>query len=169
MEQRACAQPPPPFQHVRHLCAKPAHPPFQALKYPPLDGNTDAHTDYGCITLLLPGDEGLQVGRGSLTDHRVGHVENPLGRVSALTGFSCAVPCAQVHYGGEWQPVPLVADAFVVNFGDLLQVGGEAGANPVGHISRPVHASNSSRNHRWWYRRPPLEWVQKTGCRKRLL
>jgi isopenicillin N synthase-like dioxygenase len=33
----------------------------QALKYPPQDGNTDAHTDYGCITLLLPGDEGLQV------------------------------------------------------------------------------------------------------------
>ena len=33
----------------------------QALKYPATDGNTDAHTDYGCITLLLPGDQGLQV------------------------------------------------------------------------------------------------------------
>lgn len=34
---------------------------MQMLKYPHTDGNTDAHTDYGCITLLLPGDEGLQV------------------------------------------------------------------------------------------------------------
>ncbi|KAG2451011.1 hypothetical protein HYH02_004281 [Chlamydomonas schloesseri] len=33
----------------------------KCLKYPPSNGNTDAHTDYGCITLLLPGDRGLEV------------------------------------------------------------------------------------------------------------
>ncbi|KAG2428436.1 hypothetical protein HXX76_011556 [Chlamydomonas incerta] len=33
----------------------------KCLKYPPSNGNTDAHTDYGCITLLLPGDSGLEV------------------------------------------------------------------------------------------------------------
>lgn len=43
--------------------------------------------DYGCVTLLLPGDEGLQV-----------------------------------YYKDAWYPVPLIKDAFVINFGDLLQV-----------------------------------------------
>lgn len=46
------------------------------------------HQDYGCITLLLPGDRGLQV-----------------------------------HVGDMWREVPYVPGAFVVNFGDLLQVG----------------------------------------------
>jgi hypothetical protein len=35
---------------------------LQVLKYPASNGNTDAHTDYGCVTMLLPGDTGLQVG-----------------------------------------------------------------------------------------------------------
>ncbi|GAX80163.1 hypothetical protein CEUSTIGMA_g7601.t1 [Chlamydomonas eustigma] len=59
---------------------------LKLLKYPPHDGNTDAHTDYGCITLLLPGDEGLQI-------------------------------CVN----NEWHDVPVIPNAFVINFGDLLQ------------------------------------------------
>lgn len=58
---------------------------LKLLKYPPQNGNTDAHTDYGCVTLLLPGDKGLQI---------------------------------NVH--DEWHDVPVIPNAFVINFGDLL-------------------------------------------------
>lgn len=34
---------------------------LKILRYPPSSGNTDAHTDYGFLTLLLPGDKGLEV------------------------------------------------------------------------------------------------------------
>eukprot|EP00891_Asterochloris_glomerata_P005071 jgi/Astpho2/5071/Aster-08009 len=70
---------------------------LKLLKYPPKNGNTDAHTDYGqapptyidvlCITLLLPGDAGLEI-----------------------------------HTEAGWQSVPVVPDAFVINLGDLLSL-----------------------------------------------
>ena len=47
----------------RSVCSDPVYM-LKLLKYPPHNGNTDAHTDYGCITLLLPGDSGLQLNLG---------------------------------------------------------------------------------------------------------
>jgi isopenicillin N synthase-like dioxygenase len=52
----------PDVQHQHTTCAaRPALLTPQLLKYPPTNGNTDAHTDYGCVTMLLPGDSGLQI------------------------------------------------------------------------------------------------------------
>jgi isopenicillin N synthase-like dioxygenase len=52
----------PDVQHQHTTCAAcPALLTPQLLKYPPTNGNTDAHTDYGCVTMLLPGDSGLQI------------------------------------------------------------------------------------------------------------
>lgn len=34
---------------------------FKILSYPPKNGNTDAHTDYGCLTMLYMTDDGLEI------------------------------------------------------------------------------------------------------------
>ena len=76
-----------------------------------------AHTDFGCITLLLTDAEaGLQA-RGAAT--RVLRQGPGLQGVGA--SHAQAARAAQVFHAGRWVDVPPRPDCFVVNVGDLLE------------------------------------------------
>ncbi|PNW78286.1 hypothetical protein CHLRE_09g403550v5 [Chlamydomonas reinhardtii] len=116
----------------------------KCLKYPPSNGNTDAHTDYGCITLLLPGDSGLEVHVGGAW-HAVPFAPGAfvINFGDLLSAWSRGAVRSTIHRviynsaaGAPRYSLPLFLHP---NRGTMVRTpGGAAAGGSVGGFGRPV-------------------------------
>lgn len=90
---------------------------LRSLFYPPADGRGSKrgqlrcgeHSDYGSITLLFQGSEGLQVSA-------------PVWTQTRPTSLLMPAPGPQVRTrAGDYVDIPVVPGAVLVNVGDLMQ------------------------------------------------